>query len=145
MLVSLYRFIAVTVAQSKKKWIIICATDDLIPLYRKIGFRDVGLTYEHTQLNGLKHSVMLANVPDAMEGKTVGPIVWNIVWSDVTSYLEQYGILEPDPLTGIRLAIYRLLRPLARLSYYLAKKSGRKFKSKLSQAQASEPLENQSA
>jgi len=115
LLISMYKFIAITVAQSKRKWIVICATDEMVPLYEKIGFHKVGLDYAHTGLNNLKHNVLLANVPHAMEGKTVGPLVWNLVWADVSSYLEQYGLIEPEPMTYVRLAIFRALKPLAQL------------------------------
>lgn len=121
LLISMFKFIAVTVAQSRRKWIIICATDDMKPLYSRIGFHEVGLSYEHSGLNNLKHNVMLANVPDAMEGKTVDAFTWNIVWSDVSSYLQDYGILQPDPVTGIRLMLYRFVRPLAFLLYNFKK------------------------
>ncbi len=118
---SLLQFIAVTVAQTKKNWIVICATDDIMPLYKKIGFQEVGLSYNHTGLNGLKHNILLANVKEAMEGKTVGPIVWNVIWSEVSKYLEDYGVMEVDPVTQIRLFCYRLFRPAALFIYNLGK------------------------
>lgn len=122
LLMSMFKFIAITVAQSKRKWIVICATDDMIPLYKKIGFSDLNLNYLHSGLNNLKHNIMLANVPDAMEGKTVDFISWNIIWSEVSGYLEQYGVINPDPLTNIRLYLYRILGPIARAAYYISKK-----------------------
>ncbi|HMN67184.1 MAG TPA: GNAT family N-acyltransferase [Bdellovibrionales bacterium] len=122
LLTSMLRFIAITVVQSKRCWIVICATDEMVPLYAKIGFHKVGLDYPHVALNNKIHHVMLANVPDAMEGKTVGPVVWNLVWSEVSSYLEQYGLIQPEPLTNVRLAIYRMLRPFAKFAYYLSKR-----------------------
>lgn len=123
LLISMFKFIAVTVAQSKRKWIVICATDDMRPLYQKIGFHEVGLSYNHVNLNNLKHNVMLANVPDAMEGKTVGALTWNIVWSDVSSYLQDYGLINPDPMTNVRLALYRLVRPVAVFLYSVRKRA----------------------
>ncbi|MCB0363470.1 MAG: GNAT family N-acetyltransferase, partial [Bdellovibrionales bacterium] len=122
LLMSLFRFIAITVTQSRRKWIVICATDDMIDLYKKIGFHKVGLNYLHSGLNNLKHNIMLANVPHAMEGRTVGPIAWNLIWSDVSSYLQEYEISEMDPIANIRLAIYRFFSPLAKLLYYMQKK-----------------------
>lgn len=119
LLISMFKFIAIAVAQSKRKWIVICATQNMAPLYQRIGFSDVGLTYEHKGLNNLRHDILLANVPDAMMGKTVGPIEWNIIWSGVSSYLQQYDLLELDPATNLRLGVYRLLAPLARAVRYL--------------------------
>lgn len=121
LLIAMFRFIAVTVTHSKRKWIVICATDEMSPLYRRIGFLDQNLSYAHTKLNGLKHNILLANVPDAMAGKTVDFVTWNIVWSGVSSYLGNYSLLQSDQMTNIRLSIFRLLGPLANLIYKLEK------------------------
>jgi predicted GNAT family N-acyltransferase len=144
LLISMFKFIAVTVAQSKRKWIVICATDDMIPLYKKIGFTDLELNYLHTGLNDLKHNILLANVPDAMEGKTVDMFSWNIIWSDVSGYLEQYGIINPDPLTTVRLHMYRLMGPVARFAYArkkkrLAKAQHKKISTTVRQPQGASP------
>lgn len=117
LLMSMFKFMAVTVAQSKRPWIVICATDNMLPLYKKIGFNEIGLSYNHPGLGGLKHNILLANFVDGMEGKTVGPVAWNLVWSEVNQYLEQYGILTPHPMTTIRLSIYRALGPFVELMY----------------------------
>lgn len=121
LLISLFKFICLSVAQSERRWIVLCATDEMKPLYKKIGFSEVGLKYEHVKLNNLVHNIMLANVPDAMEGSNVGPIMWNVVWSDVSGYLEKYGIIEPNPLSVIRLTVYRALGPICRGIYNTAK------------------------
>lgn len=121
LLLSMFRFMVLTVAQSKRKWIVICATDQISSFYEKIGFADVGISYNHTKLNGLKHNIMVANVPDAMAGKTVDLVTWNVVWSDVSGYMENYGILEMDPMTNIRLMIYRIMAPVANLAYRIGK------------------------
>ncbi len=122
LLISMFKFIAITVAQSRRRWIIICAADEMMPLYKKIGFHEVGMQYLHSGLNNLKHNILLANVTDAIEGKTVGALTWNIVWSDVSSYLQDYGIIQPEPLTNVRLAMYRILKPVAKFLYSFKKR-----------------------
>ncbi len=141
LLIAMFKFIAIAVAQSKRKWIIICATKNMAPLYTRIGFHEVGLTYEHAGLNNLKHDILLANVPDAMMGKTVGPIEWNIVWSGVSNYLQQYDLLELDPATNLRLGVYRLLTPVAKIIRYFYE---RKKTQKILAARQKEKLELQS-
>lgn len=121
LLISMFKFISLSVAQSERRWIVMCATDEMKPLYKKLGFSEVGLKYEHAKLNNLVHNVMLADVPGAMEGSNVGPIMWNVVWSDVSAYLEKYGVIEPNPLSVIRLTIYRALGPICRGIYSTAK------------------------
>ncbi|MFS4457840.1 N-acyl amino acid synthase FeeM domain-containing protein [Bdellovibrio sp. HCB2-146] len=122
LLVSMFKFMAIAVAQSKRKWVVICATDHMAPLYERIGFKQVGLSYEHTGLNNLKHNILVGNVPDAMMGKTVNPIEWNIVWSGVVTYLQQYDMVELEPATNLRLGIYRLLGPVATVVRYFYEK-----------------------
>lgn len=104
---------AVTVAQAKKNWIVMCATEDLVPFYEKIGFKKTGLSYIHTGLNNTHHQVLLANFMDGMAGRTVGPIYWNIVWSKSVEYLSQFDTIEVDPFMQVRLTIYKWFAPLA--------------------------------
>lgn len=117
LLIGMFKFMAVTVAQAKKNWIVICATDEMVPFYEQIGFRTVNLSYPHTGLNNVIHHVMIANFLDGMIGKTVGPIPWNLVWADSVSYLSHYEIIEVDPFTQMRLTIYKWFAPLARFLY----------------------------
>jgi Predicted acyltransferase len=127
LLIAMFKFTAIAVAQSKRKWVVICATKNMAPLYKRMGFSDVGLSYEHAGLNNLHHDILVGNVPDAMMGKTVGPIAWNVIWSGVTNYLQQYDMLELDPATNLRLGVYRLLAPVARIVrfFYERKKSNK--------------------
>jgi predicted GNAT family N-acyltransferase len=120
LLMGMFQFVAISVVQSKRPWIVICATDDVLPLYEKIGFKKIGLQYPHAELNNTVHYILTANVPQAMCGKNVSPIVWNLLWSDVSKYLREYNLLTPDPLMHIRLGLYRLMAPFAKwMSAYL--------------------------
>jgi predicted GNAT family N-acyltransferase len=137
LLLALFRFMALSVVQSKRQWIVICATDELTPLYLKIGFQPTGLSYNHPKLNQIKHSVFIANVPAAMTGKGVSPLYWNVVWGDLAQYLEDYDLIDIDPAMNVRLSLYRLFKPFAMLVRKLTKKrsmrpqgSIRKFDSK---------------
>ena len=114
----MFKFCAIAVAQSKRKWVVICATKKMAPLYKRMGFHEVGLNYEHQGLNGLHHEILVGNVPDAMMGKTVGPLEWNYIWADVANYLQQYDLLELDPATNLRLGVYRLLSPIATVARF---------------------------
>lgn len=134
LLISMFKFVAIAVAQSKRKWVVICATKNMAPLYRRMGFHDVGLSYEHQGLNGLHHDILVGNVPDAMMGKSVGPIEWNFIWSDVSNYLQQYDLIELDPATNLRLGVYRLLSPIASLMRFFYERN--KTKSILSARKA---------
>jgi hypothetical protein len=45
----------------------------------------------------------------------MGPVVWNALFGDIWSFLSTNNLLEVDSLMGPRVALYRLLRPLAQL------------------------------
>ncbi len=113
LLSAMFQFIAITTVQAKRRWIIICATPQMCPLYEKIGFSKVGLSYNHAKLNDSPHEVLMADVPAAMMGRNVGPIVWNVLWHDVSKFLREYELITPDPVMAVRVGIYKLLRPLS--------------------------------
>lgn len=117
LLVGMFKYMAVTVAQAKKSWIVICATEEMIKFYQNIGFKQLGLSYKHAALNNRIHHVMIANFLDGMAGRTVGPIYWNLVWADSVEYLSQFGIIEVDPFMQIRMTIYKWFSPIAKFLY----------------------------
>lgn len=118
LLLGMFKFMAVTVAQAKKRWIVICATDEMVQFYKKIGFKSLGLSYEHKTLNNKLHHVMIANFIDGLTGKTVSPIYWNLVWRDSTRYLASFDLIEIDPFMQIRLTIFNWFRPIADFFFY---------------------------
>ncbi len=117
LLMGMFQFIALTVVQSRRPWIVINTTEKFKPLYQKIGFTETGHSYKVEMFNNLEHKVMIANVPEAMSGMNVNPIVWNLVWEEVSRYMENYGLLKPDSFRKVRMGVYRLLAPLAQLVY----------------------------
>ncbi len=122
LLTGMFKYMAVTVAQARKGWIVICATDEMVSFYQNIGFKKVDLSYEHPALNNRVHHVMIANFLDGMAGRTVGPIYWNLVWADSVEYLSQFELIEVDPFMQMRMTIYRWFAPFAKFLF------GRKVK-----------------
>lgn len=118
LLMAMCRFVALTVVQSKRNWIVICATDEMIPVYQRMGYKTTNLAYNHTALGNLKHTVMYGNVPEALTGKGMNPIYWNLLWGDVSKYMLNYGIIQGDPLAMARVAFYRLFGPI---SHFIAR------------------------
>lgn len=115
LLMGMFQFIALTVVQSRRPWIVINTTEKMESLYNKIGFSSTGHSYNVEMFGNLEHKVMIANVPAAMSGLNVNPIVWNLVWEDVSRYMENYGLLKPDSFRKVRMGAYRLLAPIAKL------------------------------
>ncbi len=121
-LLGLFRFVGITVAQSGRRYILGCATDKLLPMYLRIGFQDTKINFAHKNLNNLEHTIFLCDVVKGLSGKDVNPLVWNVVWSPVTAYLTERHILDYDLIANLRIGLYRLLAPL---SYFLERASKR--------------------
>ena len=109
--------------QSKRRYILGCATDELLPLYRKLGFTITDISYAHSDLAGLKHTIILADVVSVLSGYNVNPIYWNIIWGDLYDHLRDFDYIERDPVLLIRAALHRTLRPL---SFFIYSRMGKK-------------------
>ncbi len=120
LLIEMYKFITVFIMQAAREDVILCADDNLTPLYKKLGFVDTGMRYSHASLGNIPHNILLGKIFEGATGKRVGPITWNIVYGDIISYLKQYDQLPSDPWMETRIAFYRLFRPIA--NYMLKRK-----------------------
>ncbi len=134
LLFSMFHYMAIAIAQSGRRNIVICCTNEMIPLYKNIGFSETGLSYEHQKLNKLKHTILIGDVLNAMLGLNVGPIAWNVVWHDVSSYLMNYDSGNIEPFAKIRVGIYKLIRPICMLMYKISKKNRKNKNAKLTQS-----------
>ncbi len=126
LLFSLLRFIAVTAIQAKRYKIVGCATDNLLPLYEKVGLKNTGLSYELPTLNNIRHWMIVGDARRCVLGNDVGPILWNALWRDTTDYLVDNQLLSLDLVTKIRLIIYRAMGPLAHILRRRAQKPRRR-------------------
>jgi hypothetical protein len=115
LLMAVFKFIAITVLQSKRRYAVIGCTPDLIALYEKIGMEDQKLEYRHRKLNDSEHTVMLSDIPNTLSGKSVSPLYWNAIWADTMKYLLTSQTIELDALGRTRMAIYQLAKPAAML------------------------------
>jgi hypothetical protein len=118
LLISMFKFIAIAILQSKRQYAVMSCTPDLIPLYRRIGMQDQKLEYRHRKLNGARHTVMLGDVPSTVAGGLVNPIYWNAIWADTLKYLRTSNSVELNALSRTRVAIYQLAGPVAALMQY---------------------------
>ena len=83
------RYVVITATQAGRNWVVTSSTEDLVPLYRFVGLRDVGIAYNHPDLNDLKHIVLIADTREALTGRSVGPTAWNQVYRDALQYQYQ--------------------------------------------------------
>lgn len=103
---SLLRFIVVTAMQSGRPWVVTSSTEDLVRMYDWIGLKPCNRTYDHPSLNGMRHHVLIGNIPAALLGRSIGPGAWYAVWKDALPFLNEadYG-----GLSSLRLALYRVI------------------------------------
>ena len=119
---SLVREIAIVSIQSRRDWVVIGSTPNLVRVYKSIGLEDSGLTYDHSEYNNLTHNIMLGHLPSMMKGASMGPIEWNVVWKDTFQFLDRSNAIHLDGLSAARLYIYRLMAPLSWLATARAKR-----------------------
>ncbi len=115
LLMAMFQFIAITVTQSKRRYVVIGCTEDLIGLYSRIGMERQKLDYRHSKLVDSPHTVMLGDIPKAMSGATVNPLFWNAVWAPTTQYMVDTQILEMTQADRARMNVYRLFAPISAL------------------------------
>ncbi len=115
LLMAMFQFIAITVAQSKRRYIVIGCTHDLVGLYSRIGMERQKIEYRHSKLVDSPHTVMLGDIPKAMSGATVNPLFWNAVWAPTTKYMVDTQILELTQADRARMNLYRLFGPISLL------------------------------
>ncbi len=130
LLMGLMKFASLTVVQSGRRYVLGCATDSLLPMYTKMGFKSMNVRFTHESLNNTQHTIFICDVAEVAVGKGVSPIVWNILWADVVSYLSQNQIMTFDPAANVRIGIYSFFKPVAHFLLKLtkARKSSRRQK-----------------
>ena len=102
------------VLQAGRRWGVSACTDNLWPLYQKMGFRKVGVTYEIPG-HGVKVHTILCDIPAIIRGIGINPIVWNLLGADIVPYITNSNLLTLTTTDKLRMACLRLLRPVARL------------------------------
>lgn len=122
LLLSLFRFVAVTVAQSGRRYILGCATNELLPLYARLGFKSTGIRYHYKALNNLEHTIFMGDIIEGLTGKGVNPLVWNIVWKDVIRYLSDHNVCDYSTGSKLRMQLFRLAAPFAEIMMRRKKK-----------------------
>ena len=109
---ALIGFIVVSALQARRSWVITSCTSELVSLYEGIGMRQIGKTYSNPALNNTKHFLLVGSIPDAILGRSVGPIMWNLVWKNALRYAQAGVDLEIDTVSKVRMGLYRVVSPV---------------------------------
>lgn len=115
----LLRFVAISVAQSGRRYILGCATDKLLGMYLRIGFRKTRYSFNHKDLNNIPHTIFLCDIVKVAIGSGVNPIVWNLLWCDVVKYIKDNHVIYFDQVANIRIGLYNMLAPVAKLLMFV--------------------------
>lgn len=105
----------ILVVQSKRRNVVICATEELVPLYQKLGFDLTSHKYAHSKLNNKTHWVLHCDVFKKVSGHGVDPITWNYVLDGILPILLRHARDKGISLDLPRIHVYRLFKPVMKL------------------------------
>ena len=114
LLASLFQFCCSTSMTSRRPYVVIMSTDNLIRFYERLGWRRTGVRCV-LPIYGVEHEVLVAHSFEALLGKGSNPIYWNIVWKDVAGYLVDADVISPSSLERVMFTIYKGFGPIASL------------------------------
>ena len=129
LLEGLFQYCAYVSMSHGRNWIIGSSTDDLLPMYKRLGFKTVPIFFTHQDFTGQKHTLFIANKNDIIVGKSVSPVVWSVMYEDIYKFAKNTGLLRATlPIDKLRLTLYRSLGHLARfIRIHLKNRSYEKF------------------
>jgi len=81
---------------SERKYIISSSDDPMWPLYKKMGFKKVGLRYNHPVFKNIGHDIMLVEKKTLLFGASIKPIHWNEFYRKMSDHLIEIGIVKPN-------------------------------------------------
>ena len=82
---------------SGRQYLVACATRDLLPLYlRMFGATSTGHEFVHTDLGPKPHTMLFADIPAGIAGRSMSWHVWAALWAPVALRAYRAGLLAPD-------------------------------------------------
>ncbi len=111
---SMIQHIAIATLRANRDFAVISTSKELVPMYKKMGLQEAGITFEMPLYPGVEQHLMYVSVPKAMSGLNVGPVAWAVVWQRVSEFVEKHQIHGVSQMSSIRLNLYRLFGPIGR-------------------------------
>ena len=118
LLASMFRFIVDSIIHTERPWVLIGSWPSMVPFYEDIGFKTVGIEHREPLWKD-QQILMITNLFDMMLGRGVHPVYWNVIWYPLTDRLFDLQRLETTKMDRVRLLIYRSMRPVSRLHFWL--------------------------
>ena len=111
--------------QSRRRYILMSCTDQLYPIYMKLGFQDLGVSYVHATM-GLRHRVLLGEVAAMVAGR-MNPIMWNVaIGPELWAFANRCGVVPHNPWRNARVRLLRMFKPLVFLARMQAQRLRRR-------------------
>ncbi|MFL5433177.1 MAG: N-acyl amino acid synthase FeeM domain-containing protein, partial [Myxococcales bacterium] len=113
---SLVKQAGLVAIQSRRRYVLMSCTDQLHPVYRRLGFHDLGVSYVHPAM-GLRHHLMLAEIAASLSGR-MNPILWNVAGGpELWAFAKRCGVVRAGPWRNARVHLLRAFKPLAFLAH----------------------------
>ncbi|MBF0316264.1 MAG: GNAT family N-acetyltransferase [Oligoflexia bacterium] len=114
---SLMKQMVLVTLQSNRRYLMSSAVPSLAKLYKRLGAKLTGIHFTHGDLGDSDHELLVLDLHKSLTGEGVNPIVWNLLFSDLTGYLNENNLIAPSPLQNLRMLCYRLLSPCCRFLF----------------------------
>lgn len=111
---------------SDRHWLLTSAVDDLLPTYLRIGFVQLGASYNHQSLNNRKHHLILAHRNAFLQGNGMNLLVWNALFGEVITHLLDRNLVSVPAPQRVLIRGKLLLRSLCKR--FLENQAARAFK-----------------
>jgi len=96
-------------AMSDRDLIVSSADDKLLPMYKSIGMKEAGVTYDHPVFKGIIHHIVSIHINNPTAGEAMPPLRWNYLYREMTDFLEKRGRIHPKGFQKVKLSLYRLI------------------------------------
>lgn len=112
---NVFRYVMLQTLQSGRRYILQSVTQELIPVYERVGFRKLNMTYKHPKFPGKMGHLLLGDCQDVLNGKVGSILTWSTLVPEIKGLLQENEHVNLDWLTKQRLSVYQLLTPLYRV------------------------------
>jgi len=108
---NLLQRVALLCLQAKRPFVIISTTEELLPMYQRVGLIDSKITYQHNLYPEKLQHVLHADVTRILAGDNVGVVAWNMLWKEVATHAVENGVLDAKVISTSKNKAFRLLSP----------------------------------
>ncbi len=122
LLLRMFENIYRVLASSDRKYLITSTDKNLWPLYKNLGFKKMGLKYDHPYLAGIEHDVILVHVNVATSGKDIGLLRWWFLYSKMTKFIERREKIERSHYLKIRYFLFKTSAKILDSYFKISKK-----------------------